>query len=173
MPRWIRFSTGLAMTVLLAASARAEHAKINLEISTPRGSVSAFVDQTPPDSGKNPRPVLKAKVNERIRIEYLLTNVYPHKTLENVVVHFYVARQKKVGQKELPDLNGDVVIETAFDIDLKPGGKAKQRSTLKIDTPGVYLVRIETRNTQSDHEHFAAIDLVVGDGDADRPPPMS
>ncbi len=34
---------------------------------------------------------------------------------------------------------------------------------LKIDTPGVYLIRVETRNTQSDHEHFSAIDLVVGD----------
>ncbi len=123
--------------------------------------VSAFVDQTPPESGKNPRPVLKAKVLEPIRINYLLTNVYPHKTLENVVVHFFIAPQKKVGQKELPDLKGDVVMESAFDMDFKPGSKAGQRSTLRITTPGVYLVRIETRNTQSDHEHFAAIDLVV------------
>jgi hypothetical protein len=108
--------------------------------------------------------VLTAKVGERIRIQYLLTNVYPHKTLENVVVHFFIARQEKVGQKELPDLKGDVVIETAFDMDFKPGGKAGQRSTLTIDTPGVYLLRVETRNTQSDHEHFAAIDLVVEKG---------
>ena len=102
-------------------------------------------------------------MNEPIRINYLLTNVYPHKTLENVVVHFYVARQEKVGQKELPDLKGDVVIESAFEMDFKPGSKAGQRTMLKIDTPGVYLIRVETRNTQSDHEHFSAIDLVVGD----------
>ena len=31
--------------------------------------------------------------------------------------------------------------------------------------PGVYLVRLETRNTKSDHEHFAAIDLVVTKAD--------
>ncbi len=99
-----------------------------------RENVTAFVDQTPPEWGKNPRPVLKAKVNEPIRIQFLLTNVYPHKTLENVVVHFFIAKQKKVGQKELPDLKGDVVIETAFDMDFKPGGKAGQRSTVKIDT---------------------------------------
>ena len=142
---------------------RAEHAKINLEVTVGRETATAHVDQTPPDSGKNPRPVVKAKVNEPIRINYLLTNVYPHKTLENVVVHFYVARQNKVGQKELPDLKGDVVTESAFDMDFKPGGKAGQRTTLKIDTPGVYLIRIETRNTQSDHEHFSAIDLVVGE----------
>ena len=119
-----------------AREARAEHAKINLDVTVGRESVSAHVDQTPPDSGKNPRPVLKAKVNEPIRIKYLLTNVYPHKTLENVVVHFYVARQSKVGQKELPDLKGDVVLESAFDMDFKPGSKAGQRTTLKIDTAG-------------------------------------
>jgi hypothetical protein len=149
------------MACVLTTCVRAEHAKINLEVATARDQVTAFVDQTPPEWGKNPRPVLKAKVNEPIRINYLLTNVYPHKTLENVVVHFFIAPQKKVGQKELPNLKGDVVMESAFDMDFKPGSKAGQRSTLKITTPGVYLVRIETRNTQSDHEHFAAIDLVV------------
>jgi hypothetical protein len=157
-----RMFLAVPMTVFVLTSwVRAEHAKISLEVATAREQVTAFVDQTPPEWGKNPRPVLKAKVNEPIRINYLLTNVYPHKTLENVVVHFFIAPQMKVGQKELPDLKGDVVMETAFDMDFKPGSKAGQRSTLKITTPGVYLVRIETRNTQSDHEHFAAIDLVV------------
>ncbi len=150
-------------SLALAFDARAEHAKINLDVTVGRETATAHVDQTPPDSGKNPRPVVKAKVNEPIRINYLLTNVYPHKTLENVVVHFYIARQEKVGQKELPDLKGDVVTESAFEMDFKPGSKAGQRTLLMIDTPGVYLIRVETRNTQSDHEHFSAIDLVVGD----------
>ncbi len=149
--------------MLTGSSLRAEHAKITLEVATPRDSATAFVDQTPPEWGKNPRPVLKAKVNEPLKIRCMLTNVYPHKTLENVVVHFFIVRQEKVGQKALPDLTKEIVMETAFDMDFKPGGKAGQRSTLKIDTPGVYLIRLETRNTQSDHEHFAAIDLVVGD----------
>jgi hypothetical protein len=155
--------TTVTIALALAPWVRAEHAKINLEVSTGSGNVAAFVDQTPPDWGKNPRPVIKAKVNEPIRVHYLLTNVYPHKTLENVVVHFFVVRQTKVGQRELPDVKGDVVIETGFDMDFKPGSKAGQRSTLKIDAPGVYLIRVETRNTQSDHEHFAAIDLVVSE----------
>ena len=127
----------------------------------PGGQETAFVDQTPPESGKNPRPVLKAQVGEPIRVQWLLTNVYPHKTLENVVVHFYIARQDKVGQKELPDLGEGVVLESAFDIDFKPGAKAGARNTVRIDEPGVYLVRVETRQTGSDHEHFAAVDLVI------------
>ena len=163
MARLILSGTVIVLALAMTPCARAEHAKINLDVSTGRDNVSAFVDQTPPEWGKNPRPVIKAKVNEPIRVQYLLTNVYPHKTLENVVVHFFIASQKKVGQKELPDVKGDVVIETAFDVDLKPGAKAGQRSTVKIDAPGVYLIRIETKNTQSDHEHFAAIDLVVSE----------
>ena len=163
MSRSIAFLLPLMTFMAMALNACAEHAKINLEVTVGRETATAHVDQTPPDSGKSPRPVVKAKVNEKIKINYDLTNVYPHKTLENVVVHFYVARQDKVGQKELPDLTGDVVIESAFEMDFKPGRKAGQRTTLKIDTAGVYLIRIETRNTQSDHEHFSAIDLVVGD----------
>ena len=144
-----------------AASARAEHAKIQLDVSTPHDQVTAFVDQTPPAWGKTPRPVLKARIHEPIRIQFLFTNVYPHKTLENVVVHFFVVRQGKAGQKEIPELKEDVVLESAFEMDFKPGSKAGQRTMLKIDTPGAYLVWVESRNTQSDHEHFAAIDLVV------------
>jgi hypothetical protein len=163
MPRSIVFATVVMLLGLATPFSQAEHAKINLEVATGGHNVAAYVDQTPPDWGKNPRPVIKAKANEPIRINYVLTNVYPHKTLENVVVHFYIARQGKVGQKELPSLKDDVVIETAFDMDFKPGSKAGQRSTVKIDAPGVYLIRLETSGTQSDHEHFAAIDLVVGE----------
>jgi hypothetical protein len=163
MARLMLSLTCVSIVSIIATAARAEHAKINLEVAVGGTNVAAFVDQTPPDWGKNPRPVIKAKVNEPIKIQYLLTNVYPHKTLENVVVHFFIARQKKAGQKELPDLKGDVVMESAFDMDFKPGSKAGQRSTVKIDAPGAYLIRIESRNTQSDHEHFAAIDLIVGE----------
>ncbi len=53
------------------------------------------------------------------------------------------------------------MVETAFEMDFKPGAKAGARTTFKVDAPGAYLIRVETKQTQSDHEHFAAIDLVV------------
>jgi hypothetical protein len=142
-------------------TAHAEHAKISLDVIAAGDQKTAFVDQTPPAWGKNPRPVVKANAGEPIKLQFMLTNVYPNKTLENVVVHFFVARQEKVGQKEPPDLREDVVLESAFEMDFKPGAKVGQRNTVRIDKPGVYLVRVETRQTQSDHEHFAAIDLVI------------
>jgi hypothetical protein len=148
--------------VLAAPSARAEHAKITLEVAAPGGGQqTAHMDQTPPEWGKNPRPVVKARAGDAIKIQWMFINVYPHKTLENIVVHFFIARETRVGQQDLPDLNHDAVLESAFDMDFKPGGKAGQRHSVRIDAPGVYLIRVESKNTQSDHEHFAAIDLVV------------
>ncbi len=142
-------------------SARAEHARINLDVAGPREEKTAHVDQTPPVWGKNPRPVVRAKANETIKIQWMFTNVYPNKTLENVVIHFFIVRQEKIGAKAEPDLSGDVVQESALELDFKPGAKTGQRNTLKIREPGVYLVRVESRQTNSDHEHFAAVDLVI------------
>jgi hypothetical protein len=163
LPRAFRCAAVVWLAMLFAcAQARAEHAKITLDVKTTADQKTAYVDQTPPPSGKNPRPVVTGKAGEPVKVECLLTNVYPHKTLENVVIHFYVARIDSVGQKELPDLEGDrLVLETAFDMDLKPGGHAGARTSVSIPKAGVYLVRIESRQTQSDHEHFAAIDLVI------------
>ena len=155
----------LATFVMAAnpAPGRAEHAKINLDVSASGEQVTAFVDQTPPEHGKNPRPVLKVKAGQPIKIQWSLTNVYPNKTLPNVVVHFYIARERAPGQKPTPDLGieDNVVLETAFEMDFKPGAKAGARNTLRIDKPGAYLVRVESRQTGGDHEHFAAVDLVV------------
>ena len=100
-----------------------------------------------PDSGKNPRPVVKAKVNEPIRINYLLTNVYPHKTLENVVVHFYVARQSKVGQKELPDLKGDVV----HGIGIRHGFQARRQGRPANDAQDRYGGRLPDPRRNTEH----------------------
>ena len=151
----------LAICLMFGTSPSVEHATVTLDIEAGGKKVTAFVDQTPPDVGKNPRPVLKVKAGETIKIQWMLTNIYPHKTLENVLVHSYVVKQNKVGQKELPEVGDDVEMETAYRMDFKPGGKSGAKCKVKIDTPGVYLVRVETRDTQSDHEHFSAIDLVV------------
>ena len=99
------FVLAICVTAANPMPSRAEHAKINLDASAAGERVTAFVDQTPPEHGKNPRPVIKAKVGEPIKFQFQMTNVYPHKTLENVVVHFFIARQGKVGQKPTKDVS--------------------------------------------------------------------
>lgn len=158
----MRPATIFSILLLLTTSAvRAEHAKVTLDVESGGKKETAFVDQTPPQYGKNPRPVLKVKAGETIKIQWMLQNVYPHKTLEDVLVHSFVVKEMKAGQKDIPSLEGDVEMETAYRMDFKPGGKSGARCKLKITEPGVYLIRVETRDTQSDHEHFAAIDVIV------------
>ena len=163
MRRLISFAMPILIGMANPGPTWAEHAKISLDVSSKGEQVTAFVDQTPPEHGKNPRPVLKVKAGQPVKIQWMPKNVYPHKTLENVVVHFYIARQQKAGQAPTPDLGVEenVVFESALEMDFKPGAQAGGRQTLRVDRPGAYLVRIESRQTGSDHEHFAAIDLVV------------
>jgi len=160
-PAPLLVSALLSAALGVPSAVRGEHAKMTLDVSASGDQKTAFVDQTPPASGKNPRPVIKVRAGEPVKVQFMLTNVYPHKTLENVVVHFFIAREGKVGQKDLPELNGDVVLESAFEIDLKPGAKVGSRNTVRVSDPGAYLIRVETRQTNSDHEHFSAVDLVV------------
>ncbi|MFM1802107.1 MAG: hypothetical protein RJA81_1459 [Planctomycetota bacterium] len=156
--QWGRF---VVIIFLFSSNLFAEHAKVELTVESGGNQVTAFVDQTPPPVGKSPRPVLEVKAGEPVKIQWIFQNVYPNKTLNNVVMHFYVAKAEKVGQRELPDISGDVELETAFDMDFKPGARAGARNRIVLTNPGVYMVRVESRQTDSDHEHFAAIDLIV------------
>ncbi len=164
MLRNCSYSVALIVCFAFGAPSRAEHAKITLDVAAGGAKETSHVDQTPPAWGKNPRPVVKAKAGDPIKVNWSFINTYPNKTLKDVVIHFYVVKVKAVGQKEAPDLSGDPVCETAFEIDFKPGAKVGQRGAFKIDEPGVYLVRVESRQTDSDHEHFSALDLVIEKG---------
>ena len=159
----IAFALAAGILAANPAPSRAEHAKINLDVSASGEQVTAFVDQTPPEHGKNPRPVLKVKAGQPIKIQWSLTNVYPHKTLENVVVHFYVRQGESAGQKPTPDLGVEATSSSSPPSrwTSSPAPRPGPATTFRIDKPGAYLVRVESRQTQSDHEHFAAVDLVV------------
>ena len=63
------------------------------------------------------------------------------------------------GQKGVPDLRQGTVTEGQFKMNFKPGCRVGCRVAFRIKEAGLYLLRVETLNTDSDHEHFAAIDV--------------
>ncbi len=65
MPRSIALLPVFVAFLAMAQGACAEHAKINLDVTVGRETATAHVDQTPPDSGKNPRPVVRRKSMSR------------------------------------------------------------------------------------------------------------
>jgi len=160
---------GLLIAVVCGAlplAARAEHANINLRImrvdadgSKALGEAKAVADEEPPAGGINPRPICKVKVNEPLVLQFILTNAYPHGELKDVTVRYFVVRQDKAGQKKLPDLAKGTVTQGSFILNLKPKARVGARAAFTLREPGIYLLRVDTANTKSDHEHFSAIDI--------------
>jgi hypothetical protein len=159
----------LALAVALCPLvAYAEHANINLRVmridpdtgkSSDEGRAAA--DEEPPAGGINPRPMFKVKAGETLVLQFILTNAYPHGELKDVTVRYYVVRADRLGQKTLPDLAKGTVTEGQFKLNLKPKARVGARVAFTVREAGVYLLRVDTLNTKSDHEHFSAIDLQV------------
>ncbi len=151
---------------MCAQLAWAEHAIINLRVmrldpqsgqTEDEGSASA--DQEPPRGGHTPRPLFKVKVNEPLALQFILTNTYPHGEHKDVTVRYFVVKEAKARQKEVPSLDEGVVVQGSYKMNFKPKCKVGARVQFTLREPGLYLLRVETANTQSDHEHFSAIDI--------------
>jgi hypothetical protein len=150
------------------ATARAEHAYIDLRAYRANGvsnqiqdQASSHADQDPPEGGSIPRPLLKVRANDPLVMEFHFTNTYPHGDRKGVVVTYFVVREEKARQKKVPDLSNGVVTRGRFLLNFKPNSKVGARALFTIKEPGLYLLRVQSENTQSDHEHFSAIDISV------------
>jgi hypothetical protein len=162
----MKLSFVFALSALAAwpVCAQAEHATIDLRVirlkTADQGQteVHASADTEPPVGGNTPRPLFKVKAKEPLVLQFVLTNNYPHGIRKGVTVRYFVVREKKLRQKEIPPFRG-AVIQGKFKLNFKPKCRVGGRFVFRLPEAGVYLVRIDTLNTQSDHEHFSAIDL--------------
>jgi hypothetical protein len=162
----VRFSLVLLVWGYLGMPLRAEHAIIDLlvlridpatDVPTEEGGSSA--DREPPLGGLHPRPLVHVKANDPLALQFVLTNAYPHGEKKNVTVRYFVVREEKAGQKALPDLTKNVVTQGRFTLNFKPKCRVGGRVRFALKQRGLYLLRVETLNTDSDHEHFSAIDI--------------
>ncbi len=163
----LSYLTPMVALAAFASAAHAEHAKIELKVihvSPQTGGeedlATAAMDTDPPEGGRNPRPVAKVKAGEPLILQFFFTNTYPHGVKKNVGVRYYVVREDKLGQKPVPPLK-KTVVDGQFKMSFKPGCRIGSRVAFHIDEPGAYLLRVESVNTDSDHEHFSAIDIQV------------
>lgn len=149
----------LALTA--ASTARAEHFAIELTVKSAHDQATAHADTDPPAQGVNPRPLCHARRGEDLTFQFILSSNFPHGTKDHVGVRYCVAPEKQAGDKSPPEPGRPAVIEGSFVMDFKPDGRVGVRQRLRIDKPGAYLVRVESLHSDSDHEHFAALDLVI------------
>lgn len=146
---------------LLSPIAWGEHFNIELLAAADGAKQSSYADQAPPAMGVNPRPLLRARAGQPITVQFIMTNVYPHGVIRNAGIRYYVVPETAVGQRTLPALDGNLVAQGTFDLDLKPKARIGGRMRVVVPRPGIYLLRVESLRTQNTHEHFAAIDLQV------------
>jgi hypothetical protein len=149
-----------------ALTARAEHAYISLRVmradpdsGQSREEASARADQEPPAGGVHERPLFKVKAGEPLVLQFFYTNAYPHGVTKNVRIRYFLVRAEKIGQKTIPPMGDNVVTQGQFTLNFKPKARVGARVAFTVREPGVYLLRVDSFNTNSDHEHFAAIDV--------------
>jgi hypothetical protein len=151
---------GLACALALTSASNAAHFDATLTATAGGVTRKAGMDETPPVGGFNKRPVLQARAGEPVRIEFIMTNVYTHDAFIDSGVRYYIVKEREAGQKPVPPLEG-APVEGSFNFSLKPQAKIAVRTRVAISEPGIYLLRVESFNTQRDHEHFSAIDLDI------------
>lgn len=114
--------------------------------------------ETPP-----PRPSFPLPRGQRAQVAWQAKNINKAATYDDIVLHFFVVREKEVGQADVPSLSHDAPYEGALWLDFGRGDKANWKFDLKIDVPGSYLLRVETVGLQPTlgYERYAAMDLIV------------
>ena len=153
----------MVIGVVLAACtcARAEHFTIDLTVQSAHDQATAHSDTDPPAQGVNPRPICHAHRGEELTLQFMLSSNFPHDTKKAVTIHYFIAPEKSAGTKSPRDASKQPITDGSFTMDFKPDGKVGLRQRLRIDTPGAYVVRVESEHSDSDHEHFAALDLII------------
>jgi hypothetical protein len=149
------------LLLLITLAARAEHYEINLTVEAGDQKVEGRVDDYPPAGGRYPRPVLRGRAGELLTLQFFLTDVNPHVVMKDVTIRFFIVAQESLGQKEPPALKDGVVLQGKYTLDFKPQAKVGLRQQFRVPKAGNYLVRVQSENSGSDHEHFAAVDLKI------------
>jgi hypothetical protein len=160
LPRLILFH---AAWLVLLPPVRADHFMIELKAQAGENTKTAKTDAAALGQKPKARGVLHTRAGQDITVKWTLTCTAKNGEFKDVTVHFFVVKEEKVGQLAVPKLEKDVAAESALTMDFKPKDKSDGELTFRIETPGNYLLRLETLNAAGaeGHEHFAALDVVV------------
>ena len=158
---WVWVLFGLLFS---GSIARGDHFAIDLKVQAGKATKTAHAETAAIGVKPKLRAVLAAKAGDSLTIAWRLASTDPDNTYKDVVVHFFIVREEKLGQATVPPLDRDVPAESALTMDFKPKDTTEGELTVWIERAGAYLVRLETIGAAAGdegHEHFAALDLEV------------
>lgn len=150
--------------LLTSDSALASDFEIRLQIEDGEKRVQTQqTEESPTVKKSHPRPVVELRRDRPVNVAWHAENTGKSTVFPDVLIHFFVVSEDKVGQVKVPKLTESVVYEGAMTMDFKPHEKADWKFALHIREPGTYLLRAETigMKEQHGHEHWTAMDLIV------------
>lgn len=160
----LRFVAYLVVGGLPASCAGADEFSIELRLQAGAALKTAQGQAAALGVKPKPREVVRVKARQPLRVDWTLKNVDAAKTFKNVIVHFVTVKQDRQGQLNVPKLDKGVVAESAVTVDFNPKESARGRLVFAVETPGSYLMRLETIGVAAGadgQEYFAALDLMV------------
>lgn len=149
---------------LSATAARADDFVMTVAVKFNKREVKTkFTDEKPSRKKSHKRPVFKAAKGELLSVKWSGKNSATGDSFKDLLVHFFVVKQKMAGQEKVPKLDNNTLHEGALVMDFKPSDSVSGEFTIRIREAGSYLVRVETIGMASEHghEHYAALDIVV------------
>jgi hypothetical protein len=154
------------LSCLFATAAHADYLKIDLELKAGKATKKAKGEHAAIGVKPKERGVFEVKSGQTVTVTWTVASTAKKdkETVKDVTIHFFVVKEEKVGQTTVPKLDKDVPVESALTMDFKPKDRNDGELTFTIDTPGAYLLRLESIGAavgKDGHEHFAALDLVV------------
>jgi len=147
-----------------AVAAWASDFNIALRVTSGDKQVQTGTTRELPSRHKaQPRRSLTIERGATARVSWHAENTAKSTNFKDVLVHFFVVKEKQPGQRDIPKLTRGVVYEGALTMDFDPARKSSWQFTFKIQDPGDYLLRVETMGMRNKHghEHYAALDLIV------------
>lgn len=168
--------TGAVAAAMAFGSPRAwaEHFRFELTVESAHGKADAPRDPHDEADTDRPMPIMEVKHDEPLVLQFVATCVYPHKIRKDTGVHYWIRRQAddatpQTIDKSAPpkDKNGTtadvkaVPLDGHFLVNFKPQGMAGLRQKLRLHDPGTYLVRVQSEQSGSDHEHYSQMILHV------------
>jgi hypothetical protein len=165
-PMPIRNTLGLIVLAghLLAGQARADGFAIDLEVKATKLGKTAHEEMANFGGPPKERLALNAREGELITVHWTLSHPGQNDTAKDVVIHFFVVREAQAGQRVVPKLDKDVIVEGALTMDFKPRDRTEGDLVFVIPTRGCYLIRLENIGAAhgiEEHEQFADLDLVA------------
>jgi hypothetical protein len=150
--------------LLLATGRIARGAGYELSLEIADGKEKQMTSRRPAETGKpaEKRVMMEARTDAQFTAAWKVKRTGKDEA-KDVLVHFYVVRIGRPGEAPPPLEPKRVVLESALTMDFPPGESTGAALKFRVDEPGVYLVRIETRPNadETGHEDFAAMDLVI------------